>query len=109
MSVAESRQAPAVERSLTAEVKLHYDLHLPDSSPAPLLLALHGYGANKRQMMREALALIPAGFAVASLQGFHQHLKEPKNPAGRCVSASAGSPNFHPRIRWQFIIRRCWI
>ena len=22
--------------------------------PAPLLIALHGYGANKRQMMREA-------------------------------------------------------
>ena len=96
MSVAESRQLPAVERSLTAEVKLHYDLHLPDSSPAPLLLALHGYGANKRQMMREALALIPAGFAVASLQGFHQHLKEPKELGGPLRFGFGWLTNFHP-------------
>jgi predicted esterase len=70
------------ERSLTAEIKLHYDLHQPAAVPAPLLVALHGYGANKRQMMREAKQLAPPSFAIASLQGFHQHLKEPKEPGG---------------------------
>lgn len=70
------------ERTLSAETKLYYDLHQPAAQPAPLLIALHGYGANKRQMMREALALAPDGFAVASLQGFHQHIKEPKEPGG---------------------------
>lgn len=52
------------------------------TSPAPLLIALHGYGANKRQMMREAQLMAPDNFAIASLQGFHQHIKEPREPGG---------------------------
>ena len=40
--------------SLTAGVNLYYDLHVPDGIelPAPLLIAVHGYGAHKRYMMR---------------------------------------------------------
>jgi phospholipase/carboxylesterase len=71
------------DRTLTAEVKLYYDLHVPPSdSVRPLLVALHGYGANKRQMMREARSIAPDGFAIASLQGFHQHIKEPREAGG---------------------------
>lgn len=70
------------ELSLSAQIKLYYDLVVPESLPAPLLVGLHGYGANKRQMMREARAMAPPGFAVASLQGFHQHIKEPREPSG---------------------------
>ena len=73
---------PDAERTLKAEIRLHYDLHQPAESPAPLLIALHGYGANKRQMMREAKQIAPLNFAIASLQGPHQHLKEPKEPGG---------------------------
>ena len=33
--------------SVTAEIKLYYDLHVPDSvKNAPLLLAVHGYGGG---------------------------------------------------------------
>jgi predicted esterase len=70
------------ERLLGAEIKLYYDLHLPTSTPAPLLIALHGYGANKRQMMREAQQMVPENFTIASLQGFHQHIRDPKEPGG---------------------------
>jgi len=70
------------ERPIRAEINLYYDLSLPNFTPAPLLIALHGYGANKRQMMREARQMAPDNFAIASLQGFHQHLKEPKEPGG---------------------------
>jgi phospholipase/carboxylesterase len=70
------------ERAIPAQISLYYDLDLPDSRPAPLLIALHGYGASKRQMMREARQMVPEGFAIASLQGFHQHMKEPKEPGG---------------------------
>ncbi|MGI8654446.1 MAG: alpha/beta hydrolase [Pyrinomonadaceae bacterium] len=68
------------ERSLAAEVKLYYDLDVPADAgtPAPLLIALHGYGDNKAWMMREARKLAPVGFAVAALQGFHQHMKKAK-------------------------------
>ncbi|HEY3038161.1 MAG TPA: acetylxylan esterase [Pyrinomonadaceae bacterium] len=96
MSVPQSHQTPSIERSLTAEIRLHYDIHQPAVVPAPLLIALHGYGANKRQMMREALALAPEGFAIASLQGFHQHMKEPKEPGGPLRFGFGWLTNFHP-------------
>lgn len=70
------------DRSLNAKIKLYYDLDVPPETPAPLLIALHGYGAHKRQMMREARQMAPEGFAIASLQGFHQHLKDPKVEGG---------------------------
>jgi len=73
---------PNIDRSLTARINLYYDLHLPASGPAPLLIALHGYGANKRQMMREAQQMAPDDFAIASLQGFHQHIREPRETGG---------------------------
>jgi phospholipase/carboxylesterase len=73
---------PNVDRLLTARINLYYDLHVPAQTPAPLLIALHGYGANKRQMMREARLIAPEEFAIASLQGFHQHIKEPRDAGG---------------------------
>jgi phospholipase/carboxylesterase len=96
MSAPESSQIVAVERTLTAKIKLYYDVHQPAVLPAPLLIVLHGYGANKRQMMREALALAPDGFAIASLQGFHQHMKEPKEPGGPLRFGFGWLTNFHP-------------
>ena len=67
-----------LDRTLEASVNLYYDLQPGPESPSPLLIALHGYGANKRQMMREARLVAPKNFAIASLQGFHQHIKEPR-------------------------------
>jgi phospholipase/carboxylesterase len=67
------------DRSLPVETKLYYDLFAPQGrAPAPLLVALHGYGSNKAWMMREAKQFAPEGFAVATPQGIHQHLKEPR-------------------------------
>lgn len=65
---------------VTAEIKLYYDLFVPDDSPgrSPLLIAVHGYGAHKRYMMREAQLVAPEGFVIASIQGPHQHFR----PAG---------------------------
>ena len=71
-----------VEGSLTAQIRLYYDLQLGPQQRAPLLIGLHGYGAYKAQMMREAQQMAPKEFAIASLQGFHQHLKEPREPGG---------------------------
>ena len=64
--------------SVTAEIKLYYDLYIPENAvePAPLLIAVHGYGAHKRYMMREARRIAPDGFAVVSLQAPHQHFRE---------------------------------
>lgn len=86
----------ADERTLRSDIQLYYDIHVPEGRPAPLLIALHGYGANKRQMMREALQIAPDGFAIVSLQGFHQHLKEPKETGGPLRFGFGWLTNFHP-------------
>jgi predicted esterase len=86
----------AEERTLSASIKLYYDVRLPVAQPAPLLIALHGYGANKRQMMREASAVAPESFGIVSLQGFHQHMKEPKEPGGPLRFGFGWVTNFHP-------------
>lgn len=70
------------DQIIQARINLYYDFQPAENSPAPLLIALHGYGAFKEQMMLEAQQMAPDGFAVASLQGFHQHLKEPRQPGG---------------------------
>ncbi|HEV2880393.1 MAG TPA: hypothetical protein VGX24_03720 [Pyrinomonadaceae bacterium] len=85
-----------VERTLEARVKLYYDLHAPAETPAPLLIALHGYGSSKNWMMREARQLAPAGVAVAALQGMHQHLKEPRERGGALRYGFGWLTNFHP-------------
>ncbi len=87
------------ERSLRAEIKIYYDLFVPTKEQAkarPLLVALHGYGANKRQMMREARAAAPEEFAVASIQGFHQHIREPREEGGPLRYGFGWVTNFHP-------------
>lgn len=86
----------ATENTLDGRIRLYYDFEAPPISPAPLLIALHGYGANKRQMMREAKQIVPPGFAMVSLQGFHQHIKEPKEPGGPLRFGFGWLSNFHP-------------
>jgi predicted esterase len=84
------------ERSLSAEIKLYYDVRVPKSRAVPLLIALHGYGASKRQMMREAQVIAPESFALMSLQGPHQHMKEAREPGGPLRFGFGWLTNFHP-------------
>ena len=88
--------AQPVERSLNAEIKLYYDVIPSDARPAPMLIALHGYGASKWHALREARMIAPAGFALAALQGPHQHLREPKEKGGPLRYGFGWLTNFHP-------------
>ena len=63
--------------SVTAQINLYYDLHVPaGASNAPLLIVVHGYGAHKRYMMREAKLVAPDDFVIASLQAPHPHYRK---------------------------------
>ena len=63
--------------SLTAKIKLYYDVFVPEDivKPAPLLIAVHGYGAHKRYMMREARLIAPDNWVIASIQAPHPHYR----------------------------------
>jgi predicted esterase len=84
------------DRILEARISLYYDLRPGAIAPAPLLIALHGYGANKRYMMREAEQMAPEGFAIAALQGFHQHMREPREAGGPMRFGFGWLTNFRP-------------
>jgi phospholipase/carboxylesterase len=85
-----------IERTLEARINLYYDLLAPEKLPAPLLIVLHGYGAGKWHATREAKLLVPEGFAIASLQGPHQHLRDPKTPGGPLRFGFGWLTNFRP-------------
>ncbi len=84
------------DRKLEARINLYYDLRPGTSAPAPLLIVLHGYGAHKSYMMREAELMASAEFAIASLQGFHQHMKEPREAGGPLRFGFGWLTNFRP-------------
>jgi phospholipase/carboxylesterase len=89
-------ESTIVERTLPSQIKLYYDLIAPSAPPAPLLIALHGYGASKWHATREAKAIAPENFGIVSLQGPHQHLKDPKAPGGPLRFGFGWLTNFHP-------------
>lgn len=65
--------------SFKTEINLYYDLYVPENAQeerAPLLLAVHGYGAHKGYMMREARLVAPANFVIASMQAPYPHFHE---------------------------------
>ena len=67
--------------SVRAEINLYYDLFVPETAGenAPLLVAVHGYGAHKRYMMREARLIAPENCVVASIQAPNQHFRPTDN------------------------------
>jgi phospholipase/carboxylesterase len=87
---------PVAERTLTAQITLRYDVIPAEVRPAPLLITLHGYGASKWHALREAKMIAPDGFALAALQGPHQHLREPKEKGGPLRYGFGWLTNFHP-------------
>lgn len=94
--------------TLKAEISLYYDLFVPDDARknAPLLIAVHGYGAHKRYMMREARAVVPDGWAVASIQAPHQHFR--KTDDGFRVGfgwLTDHKPEEYVRLHHDFILR----
>jgi phospholipase/carboxylesterase len=92
----ESNLEQSGERKLTAQINLYYDVVASVAQPAPLLIALHGYGASKWHGMREAKLTAPVGFALAALQGPHQHLREPKQPGGPLRYGFGWLSNYRP-------------
>jgi predicted esterase len=100
-------ESTQTDLTLTAEIELYYDLYVPEkiNRPAPLLIAVHGYGAHKRYMMREARLVAPDGFVIASLQGPHQHYRPTEN--GYRVGfgwLSEHKPDEYVRLHHKFVL-----
>jgi predicted esterase len=59
-------------------------------------VALHGYGSNKASMMKLARKITGDDFAVASLQGPHQHIVEPAKKGEPLGYGFGWLTNFRP-------------
>lgn len=73
-----NQKNPQTDLSIFTEINLYYDFYKPEKAEKllPLLIAVHGYGAHKRYMMREARAICGENFAIVSLQAPHQHYRQ---------------------------------
>ncbi|MBI4840794.1 MAG: hypothetical protein HY803_06940 [candidate division NC10 bacterium] len=68
-----------VDQRVVIPTMCFYDLRLAEAPPPgrgyPLLIALHGYGGTKESMLALAERTCGDRFAIASLQGPHQHIQ----------------------------------
>ena len=92
------RPAPDFEEwRIPQESAVYCDVDIPRAAEsAPLLVALHGYGGNKRSMARLARLAAPERFAVASLQGPHPHLVRPEDRSKPLGFGFGWVTNFKP-------------
>jgi predicted esterase len=66
------------ECRVVQELACYYDLYVPPGdAPKPLVIALHGYGGDKRSMMKLMRRINEQDFVIAALQGPHQHMVMP--------------------------------
>jgi predicted esterase len=93
--------------AMTAEINLYYDLYVPENitQPAPLLIAVHGYGAHKRYMMREARLVAGDNFVIAAIQAPHPHYR--RTDDGYRIGygwLSDQKPEEHVRLHHKFVL-----
>ena len=97
----------STDLEMTAELKLYYDLYVPPehAKTSPLLISVHGYGAHKRYMMREARLVVPENFVVAAIQAPHPHYRQ--TPDGYRIGygwLSDEKPEQHISLHHKFIL-----
>lgn len=93
--------------TITASIELYYDVFVPDAiaTPAPLLIAVHGYGAHKKYMMREAKLVAGDKYVIASIQAPHPHYRP--TPDGYRIGygwLSDQKPEQHIQLHHKFVL-----
>ena len=93
--------------AMTAEINLYFDLFVPENitKAAPLLIAVHGYGAHKRYMMREARLVAGDNFIIAAIQAPHPHYR--RTDDGYRIGygwLSDQKPEEHIRLHHKFVL-----
>ena len=89
--------AETIECQIEQKFPCYYDLYVPDGNQAkPLVIALHGYGGDKRSMMKLARRINDRDFVIASLQGPHQHLVMPTQESPKLGYGFGWLSNFKP-------------
>ncbi len=101
------RRGSSVDLRVTVPTACFYDLRLPKalsgSRGHPLLIALHGYGGTKESMLALAYRICGDRFAIASLQGPHQHTQRRQGRPGgiRSVRIAFGWGTMHNSVENQ--------
>jgi len=89
--------AEVVERRVVQQFPCYYDLYVPEGDrPKPLVIALHGYGGDKSSMMKLMRRINERDYAIACLQGPHQHLVMPTKDSPKLGYGFGWLSNFKP-------------
>ena len=96
-----------IDLTTKCELDLYWDLYVPEglATPAPLLIAVHGYGAHKRYMMSEAKRVAGDRFVIAAIQAPHPHYRP--TPDGYRIGygwLSDRKPEQHVRLHHTFVL-----
>lgn len=101
-----------MERQVVIPTTCFYDVRLPETPPPergyPLLIALHGYGGTKESMLALAERICGDQFAIASLQGPHQHIQRRKGSREVRIAFGWGTMHNPPEnqaLHHQFVRR----
>jgi predicted esterase len=85
------------EYRIVQEFPYYYDLYNPGGDkPKPLIIALHGYGGDKRSMMRLMRRINERDYLIAALQGPHQHMVMPTGESTQPGYGFGWLTNFKP-------------
>src|ERR1051326_4218356 len=94
---ADDIMAEPIECRIEQKFSCYYDLYVPDGDqPKPLVIALHGYGGDKRSMMKLTRRINDHDFVIAALQGPHQHLVMPTKDSPSLGYGFGWLSNFKP-------------
>ena len=86
------------ERRFIQESVCYCDVYVPDKNhPTPLIIGFHGYGGDKASMMRKLQLINKHDFALASIQGAHQHIKVPDELNEGYGYGFSWITSFHPQ------------
>jgi predicted esterase len=95
--LASEEQEEMTEHQILLEFPLYYDLFLPEGRVSyPLIVATHGYGGDKSSMMKLARKILGDEFAIAALQGPHQHMNMNDGEPGKRRFGFGWLTNFKP-------------
>ena len=75
MSLSRRLRSDAEQHTLSIRIPVVFLVRRSQTTPSPLLVALHGYGGTAAAMLHRVGQVAPSAYSIISVQGPHQHTR----------------------------------